>query len=232
MSIIKAADMQGRIGVHGLILGGQPKRSAPMPVRDPLQDEIEALSEKAEGLSLRLAHTETELASQREAMAQVRAEALAEGRAAGLAEAETREDARLKALELGLAKARAEATARLEALEPLAALLAREGLDKILGDPGAYPDLVERIVRRQIAGLKERSVLAVEVSAQDFPDREALERVGAGLAPSTVVESNDRLAGGECHLRLKLGGVDVGVRRQWDALGRLLGELALEGGSA
>ncbi len=132
---------------------------------------------------------------------------------------------------MGLAEACAAATARLEALEPLAALIAREGLEKILGDPGVYPDLVERIVRRQLAGLKKRGVLAVEVSPLDFSDREALSRLGAGLSPTIAVEVNDELAGGECHLRLKLGDVDVGVQRQWDALRRLLGELALESGA-
>jgi flagellar assembly protein FliH len=229
MKIIKAQDREGRIGVRGLVLGSH-RPTAPVIVPDPAQVAMDALRVRVEALSDQLAAKDRELADLRKAMVQTRQESLGEGRAIGLAEAESREAERLGALEKSLAEGVAQLAGSLEALEPLALLVARESLDKILGDPDAYAELISGLVRRQLAGMKDQSVLAVEVSAEDFPDADALASLVTDLArPAVTVAVGEDLASGCCRLRLKLGGVEVGPHPQWDHLGQLLRRMAEDG---
>ncbi len=228
MRIIKAADMDARASVQSLLPGGQ-RRVTPMVLPDPALEALQGLREQVQVLSDELTAKEKELADLRRAVIEASEQGWAQGRAEGLQEAETREGERLRAVEKGLAEASSRLAESLAALEPLALLVARESLDKILGDPGAYPELIIRAVRRQLAGLKEQSVLAVEVSGADFRDSAAISRLATDIErPSTIVEIKEDLASGDCRLRLKLGTVEVGVGRQWDQLGRLLQELAGE----
>ena len=113
------------------------------------------------------------------------------------------------------------------ALRRGAVLVAREALEKVLGDVGASPDLVARIVKAQVDGLEREAALAVEVSAQDFPDAEARqalrERLGGGRLEIRALPS---LRAGDCRIQLSLWSLEVGAPLQWSRLSALLAELA------
>lgn len=151
-----------------------------------------------------------------------------EGRERGLAEARDRGDERLANLEAALVRAHAEVSARLESLDRLAPLLARDCLDVILGDPEHRAAQLRKLISAQLAKIESDLVLAIEVSAVDFPSDEALAAITKKLGlPAARLHAKPELAPGACAMRLRLGRLEIGLDQQWGTLRDLLAELAL-----
>jgi len=226
MTLIKSADLDSHIGLHSLALS-PPRRLQPVVAPHPAETEAAELREALSGLTGELAAREMELAACRLEAIEARQEGFTAGHEAGLAEAERREGERCRLIGQALEDARALFVQSLSSLEPLSVLLAKEALDKILGDPAHHGDLAARIIRRQFALLDERSILAVEVSPEDFGDPDDFatlkERVDR---PNLATVLDDGLASGECRIRLTLGVLDVGLRSQWAQLSQVLSALA------
>jgi flagellar biosynthesis/type III secretory pathway protein FliH len=155
------------------------------------------------------------------------AEGTAKGHAAGLADAEDKQNDRLDRLEATARLAQEGVSAGLVSLERLSALLARECVDKILGNAQDRADLIGYIIAVQVAKIDKSMLLAVEVSRDDFPDAEALAALAQRLSPLAVaLEANAEMAPGACVMRLRLGRLAVGIDQQWGALKDLLTEMS------
>lgn len=151
----------------------------------------------------------------------------AQGRAEGLSEAEDRQAERLALLETALATAQCELSARLASFERLAALLARESLDVLLGDPEHRAATLKKILAQQVSKIEKSSLLGVSLSREDFPDKDALASAArrAGVSGTLLSNGADVPAGG-CVMTFKLGKMDVGIDQQWGVLRGLLAGMA------
>lgn len=200
-------------------------RAAPAPSREQrliagLRDELETLREALQA-------RESEVAGHAKAIEDAFLAGEAAGRKAGLAEAEAHHEQALAVLEQGVDQAVVGFTRDLEALERLAGLLAMEGLAKVLGGEHSYAELVRATVAHHLAGIGAASVMRVEVSPADFPDRAELEALAAGVGfPQLEVRADAKLAPGDCRIKLRLGALEVGVGRQWSGLQALLADTA------
>jgi flagellar biosynthesis/type III secretory pathway protein FliH len=156
-----------------------------------------------------------------------------DGRREGLAAASEADDRRLKAVSDALADARAAWDERLAALDHLALLVARTALSKFFEAGEDLPNLVARTVARQIGTVRRETIVALHVSALDFPDEEALaalaDRSGSG---AIEIVADPALKSGECRMDLGLGHVELGLQSRWRELSRLLEEMADEEASA
>lgn len=221
--------------MSGVIKSGQASadakvRTLPMrpmtPVAAPVDPVLAALREELRVLADDNARLEAEVARLTAERPRAREEALSEGRAAGRREAESQAAEALSRLEDGVAHALKAFTADLASLERLAVVLAKESLTRMVGDADARAGLLRDIIRRQVATIDGRSLVRIEVSAEDFPDDAQLAAIaGAGGTRLDVAASSD-LGSGDCHMRLVLGGVEIGVNQQWTRLSALLDELA------
>ncbi|HEY5723962.1 MAG TPA: hypothetical protein VIT45_16755 [Allosphingosinicella sp.] len=147
-------------------------------------------------------------------------EAKEQGRALGLEEAETRSAEMLEALRDGVSGALEEMAAGLADLERLAVLIARESLARIVGDPEQHAALIARIIRGRMEKIEGQAVVAVEVSSANFKsEAEVAPLLGrSGIA----IRISDDLDSGDCRIRLRLGTLEVGLGRQWEAIRELL----------
>ncbi len=152
----------------------------------------------------------------------------AQGREAGLAEARDLQAERLAALEATLREVRTDISAGLGALDRLAALLARDCVEMILGGAEDRAELIARIVGTQVERIDKAMLLGIEVARADFPDDTALAALAERLAPLSVALAADpELPQGGCVMILRLGRMSVGIDQQWGALDALLGRMAL-----
>jgi flagellar assembly protein FliH len=197
----------------------------------PLQrqdEEKERLRRSVAALESQLRERDVAIDMLRKDVERAFEEGTAKGHAAGLAEAEDKQNARLDLLEGTARKAQEEVSAGLVSLDRLAALLARECVEKIVGNAEDRADLIGYIISVQIAKIDRAMLLAVEVSGEDFPDGEALTALSRRLGPIAVVlEANPELASGACIMRLRLGRLSVGIDQQWGALKDLLTDMSL-----
>jgi len=148
-----------------------------------------------------------------------------EGRAAAIAD----DAARTKLVERALDGARDAWDTRLEELDILAVKLARAALAKIFGERADLAELVAQAVAHRLHGLAAEAVVAVRVSAADFPG-EALDALAARLdvVRSRLVVDPDLGAGG-CRIDLTLGAIDVEPARQWVVIDRALAAMERAG---
>lgn len=151
-----------------------------------------------------------------------------EGRRQAQTEAVRDDQARIAALEAGVGSALAAWEQRLDGIETLAALLSRTALAKLFDQPDGQSEFVLECLARQLRHMRQQTILAICVSAIDFPDESALAQVGTRLAPGVPVSVSDELAAGECRIDLQVGHIDIGPATQWRRLSALLDELAGE----
>jgi hypothetical protein len=151
-----------------------------------------------------------------------------EGRVLGLAEADRREDERLQLLERGLERAQDELEASLGSLERLAALLVRDCLDILFGNPDRQEELLAGLIAGQMAKIEKAALLGIVVSQEDFTDAASLsslaKRAGIAIARFSL---DPELPPGACVMRLRLGNQEIGIGQQWGTLRRHLEELSL-----
>ena len=187
----------------------------------PSQEE-----EERERLRARISHLESELVQRDMKLAELRNEipttfenGRKEGEAAGLKAAQDRQAERLDLLESSLRMAQAQLTQSVAGLARLAPLLAAECLDLILGDRKYRAAMVRKALSTRLKWIEEASVLAIELSSQDFPDPEKLESLNKEIAPKHArLEAKEDLDSGGCRIVLRLGQMEVGLDQQWSVL--------------
>lgn len=214
-AVIKSSALGDATAVRPIGLAGMK----PEPWIDP---EIAVRQAEIERLTKTLRDCETRIAEHPAALEQARTEGHAMGRQAGLTEADDGRAALLTAIKKAADSAIAELKTTLASLERLAPALAVAGLEKVLGPDADRARLMRQLIGRQLAGMKDQAVIAVEVSAADFAG-EQLDALSAALAkPGLAVRAMDTLKSGDCRLVLQLGAIEAGVDQQWGRLRDLL----------
>lgn len=152
-------------------------------------------------------------------------DAFARGETAGRAEAENREDERVRALAQALDTAHHTHAAALEQLEVLTLSVAQAALARIFGDRSRYADMVADALRHQLTQIDRSLVTRLRVAPADF---EASTTLSALMAdhPDIPLLADPALGSGECRIDLQLGRIDASPGTQWQALSDLLGTLA------
>jgi flagellar biosynthesis/type III secretory pathway protein FliH len=231
-SIIKAQDATA-ISAKVRPLPSTAVSVAPLRPEPVVPPEVLSLRREVEALTSQLASHHAEVERLKTDVGRAFREGEGEGRKAGLREAQDSQSAALARLERGIDGALGEFGQALSSLDRLAALLAREGLVKVLGEPGHYAEMVGRIVRRQLDLLDAQSLVRVEVSKVDFPDQERLAELAASLGRSPLeLRTSDEIEAGGCRIKLTLGALEVGVDQQWSSLSAVLQDLAEPGARA
>jgi len=195
----------------------EPVRPAPAAAGDP----------RIEALELQNAELRAALAAQRIESQKAIAAARAEGERQGKAAADEAGAKQAAAVRNGVDEALAEWSERLGRLDGLAATLARAALAKLLDDPDGHSGFVAAVIARQMRLLRRDSLVAIRVSAADFPDDRSLAALASEAETGSVrIVADKGLAPAECRIDLHLGHIDVGVGTQWAQLAAFLDALA------
>lgn len=181
--------------------------------------EMAQLRAELGALEQMLSARDDQLAKLSEELASAVAEAFADGKAAGREEAEDRQAERLAILVEAVVSARGDLERQLEAAERMAVLVARECLEKILGENADRTGLMADLVRRQITQVGRDTVVEIAVSQDDFAD----DDIACQIDPRVSIMRSE-LAPGSCNIKLHLGEIDAGLSQQWAMLRRALNE--------
>jgi flagellar biosynthesis/type III secretory pathway protein FliH len=182
----------------------------------------------------KIAALEGEIRNREILIAGLRAEAEAafargktEGRDEGVASAGKREAERLALLDGAARESREQFETALLSLDRLSTVLARDVLEIVFGDAEYRGDLVEKIMKAEMAKIEASAVVEISVSAADFPDKKAAlsaaNRAGVASRVSVVVAD---APSGSCAITLRLGRLEVGIDQQWGVLRERLTELS------
>ena len=220
--IIKSGDAQAIAAkVRSLAQAASPP---PRPTAEITPPEILSLRREVETLFRQAQQQSDEIERLKADVDKAYAMGEAAGRTAEFSEATSREDERLTLARDAVALALTRFDEVLAELARISPLLALEGLQKIIGDPANYPELIGRTIDLHLERLGARSVVCVEVSTADFPD---------GAAPTAAgrldFRTIDDLGPGQCRIKLRLGELDVGIDQQWGKLSALLCEMSEPG---
>lgn len=198
----------------------EPAPSSPAPIVDPRMEALERQNGE-----LRAA-----LAAQRIESQKAVAAARTEGERDGKAAADEAAAKRVAALAEGVEEALAAWSDRLAGLEGLAASLARAALAKLLDGHEGHSRFVAAVIARQMHLLRRESLVAIRVSASDFPDDGSLAALASEASTGSVrIVADPDFAPAECRIDLQLGHIDVGVGTQWAQLAKFLDELSAAG---
>lgn len=210
---------------------GAPARSAEIVTAEPVVSvELLSLRREVESLTQRLGQRDGDVERLKSDVGRAFREGEAEGRKTGLKEADERRAEALASLESGVRQALSEFSDACASLERLAALLAHEGLGKVLDPTGPQTDLVRQVIHRRMEEIDARGLIRIEVSRQDFAEQAELDMLARSLGRSQLeIRACDELEAGECQFKLTLGTLEVGVGQQWGRLSDLLHELAAPG---
>ncbi|MGU7783219.1 FliH/SctL family protein [Burkholderia sp. PU8-34] len=173
-------------------------------------------------LNARVAELEALLADSRAALDTRADEAFERGAETARRQFVRSETERAEIFQVCVADARRALTQKLDAMETLAIDLSLAALERVLGNPDDYASLVVATIRHRMALLAEGSVLAIRVSAADFPDASALEKIETGSHVELVADP--ALQEGACLIDLQLGRIDASISRQHERIARLLNE--------
>lgn len=208
----------------------RPFNAALRPPVSPLEEECERLRQRIAALESELGRRDATIVDLRAEIPRMLEKGKAEGHEAGLNDAQDRQEERLALLGDGIRQAQTKLNENMTALERLAALLARECLDVVLGDAKHRASSVRKILANQVARIEKSSVLAIELSKADFPDDESLSALAQELRHASLTAS-EAMAPGGCRMTLRLGTLEVGLDRQWTSLRAVLDSIATEGGA-
>lgn len=225
MSIIKSTHSSPGAPVIRAL--STPKTAPPPDPRlEALRAELSQAQSRAAALATDLADRDAQIGRLSQQVHDAARDARAEGREAGLREAEDNTTRRLERLDQGVQAALSRFAAETHQMEHLALALAAEGLSKIIGDVGAYHDLLARTIRHHVETITAGTLIEVAVSRDDFADSVTLERLASKVSrPDLRLVASPDLNPGECQVRLKLGALDIGVDRQWERLEAILADL-------
>lgn len=199
----------------------------PVVVAEPAVDPEKAeLKRRLDGVAADLTAAQTQLALVEAGIPEREERAREAGFAAGLAQIQEDAAQRVATVISGVESASVAWNDRLSELDGLAAMLARRGLERIFGDGAHLPELVTRTIAYHVAELGQQAVVAIRVSADDFSDGDARDRLAAESGSTAEIIIDAALPSGDCRLDLRLGVMDVGVASQWRALAAFLDSLA------
>jgi type III secretion protein L len=217
--VIKSGAAGFEARVRPLVFDGAGGAAA--PASDP---ELILLRERVLDLEVALAERDATAERLIQAVESAYGEGEAAGREAGRAEADARRAEALERLKENADRAVGALEERLLATDRLAALLARNCLDKLFGASGDRAELVQGLIRHQLDTLRQETIVEIHVSADDFDPAAA-----AAAAPACMMIVSDSLASGDCTIRLQLGALDIGLGQQWEVLrGALDGMIVAE----
>lgn len=146
---------------------------------------------------------------------QAHALGMKDGRDAERKEKDKRYSALTQALEINAKLALEKLDSSLVATsEELALTLARIGLERVLGDASLYSDLVAKAITQQLDSLGGQSVVAVTVSAMDFPNGVATDIERALMDSRIQFRRDSRMTTGGCLIQLELGEIDISIPEQ------------------
>lgn len=194
------------------------------PPRDIATDRIEALAARVAELEALLRRSEEEKTAIGEKMRD-------EGRREGEAAASTRDRERLELLAKRLGEAVAGMESAIDSRRDIAIEIAHAALERLFADPDLYTGMVAETARRQAAGLARGTIVALRVSAADFPDAAALSLL-PDFGEAVHIEAEADLPSGACLFDLRLGMLDASLPRQWEAIGALLDRAPARAASA
>lgn len=138
------------------------------------------------------------------------------------------EQEKLDTLRVSIEKAQHELDDKLTDLQSLSLQIAQLSLSKIIGNADNHAELVARSIQHHCENLSADLLIAIRVSAADFPDPEALALLSKKLGRSEIV-ADAQLGSGACIIDLKLGHHDIGIGSQWERLRALYQTMACEG---
>lgn len=222
----------GRTAGHDAVLRPVRTLSSPEALEARLSDVRPVADPQLAFLESQIAELTSELVRlQTERDASIAA-AYEEGRSSALAALE-RDEAAARDLLKGRLETVCEAfEVSLGGTQRLAVALAQAAVSKILGELPQGGAAVEAILRVQIARLRPETVIAVTVSAADFTEADALDKLRTALAvPHLVIERDPRMARGDCRIALRLGQIEAGLATQWNNLVSFCETLAAEPGA-
>jgi type III secretion protein L len=128
-------------------------------------------------------------------------------------------------LKAGVDEALALYNDHLAGAERLAALLARECLDKIFGDDTDHTERLYAVLRHQLNQLDADNILKISVSPEDFNDLKAL-MIDREEIHDIMIHRNPSLSEGQVQIELTLGTLSAGIDQQWSRLRGVLDDLA------
>ena len=207
---------------------GAPSPAVPIGWETPaarIDPELIRLRSKIKSLEAQLAARDETVRQLEAATAEAHAQGSAEGQQAATVAFEDREQDRLELLAQGIAQAVADCASTLADSERLAALIACECLDRMLGAAAARTELIHDLIRHQYAQLDAQSILAVRVSPADFSEVGALRLAHDGTAKCNL-QRDDRLTPGAVQIDLTLGMISAGIDQQWGSFRTVLADLA------
>ncbi|SAK75864.1 flagellar assembly protein H [Caballeronia pedi] len=136
----------------------------------------------------------------------------AEGEAVERARTVAETNARDTALRSGIDAAVKQFGTQLQTLEELCAAIALAALQRVIGNPSTRATLVRETVRHHLAQLTAASILAVDVSRDDFTaDTDASDLLGPTADKGIALNVSPTLKGGECRIDLSLGALDASL---------------------
>lgn len=213
-----------------LPLSGVPSATKLAAARDPVAEEMERLHGELQALSATLAERDAEVRQLTAAKAQAFEEGTVAGRLIGLAEADTLRSEALNRLESGIGEALVQLSSDLQSMERLAVVLAQEGLERIVGPNPQRRELLELAIGHQVRQIETHAIVCIQVSRAEFPDPADLTALGQTIGRSSLdIQASDDLRAGDCLVKLRLGGLDIGLNQQWSALTAAMGRLAAPG---
>lgn len=191
-------------------------------------EERERLDKRIAVLEENARQKDAVIAALRDDVARAFEDGRMKGYKAGIDEAGDMQAARLSLLEENAGHAQAKLSDAIASLSRLSALLARDCVDAILGNGEDRVEIINRIIKTQIAKIEETTLLTVELSRQDFPDDESLMALAARMdVPAVVFSARPGMASGDCLMTLRLGSMEVGINQQWNCLRGVLNEIVL-----
>jgi len=206
------------------------------PFRMSDRASVAAVQEQPDPRDIELAALRSAVARAEEALAEAEGvhrreveSAREQGRKKGLAEAEDREVERLKLLDKTLSAACDVWGSRLDKIDVLAPQLVRAAIARLFDGADDRAELVTAMLARRMRDLRRDSIVALQVSADDFSDEPALAALAASLAVPQVIASIDpTLTAGQARFALKLGTLDLDLSGEWRKVAAALEAMGCE----
>lgn len=197
--------------------------AVPVSVRDP---ELNHFEQEMGRLEVELADSRRLIEEAQQAHKAALVVAREEGFQDGLKEAVRNEEEAITLLGGAIDEAVAKIDEQLAGAERLAALMARECLDRIFGDDENRVHLLHEIIANQLRQLEQGSVVAIALSHDDIPELSNLASLEPLAGPAVKFIHRAELKRGEIAIDLTLGSLSVGLDQQWGRLRGALTELA------
>lgn len=171
----------------------------------------------------RIATLEAELRRAAAELPKKLGEAREKGKREGLEERDRSAAERLKLLEQLFERAASSWGQQLLAANALSVEIARNVLERMIGNPAWKAEFAEAAIAARMARLDRGSILSIRVSTEDFGEDVAslLE-----LDSPTPVTLDPSLKSGDCRIQLTMGEIELGAPAQWRRAAKLLDEIA------